>query len=159
MCKVTIHELKKAKKPVPGNTAGRPWTLFIMECVVSVDDNTKTDVRTVKTFEQEIFQQINAMKAEDKLTFEADKKPDGAVYEYTLKKAQKQGAGSRGQGSGGQTNRQCCLKVAVELERARSEVTGDVPTAKDIIATAEELLVWLEQSSPEGSASSKGGAK
>jgi hypothetical protein len=147
MCKVTIHELKKAKKPVPGNTDGRPWTLFIMECVVSVDENTKTDIRTVKTFEQEIFQQINAMQAGQKLTFEADKKPDGAVFEYTLKKdkAQKQGAGSKGQVSGGQTNRQCCLKVAVDLERARSGVTGDVPTAKEIIATAEELLVWLEQ--------------
>jgi hypothetical protein len=144
MCKVTIHELKKAKKPVTGDKEGRQWTLYIMECVVSVDENTKTDVRTVKTFEQEIFQQINAMQAGQKLTFEADKKPDGAVFEYTIKKPKAEFNHRGHKGTEGQTNRQCVLKVAVELERARSAVTGDVPTAKDIIATAEELLVWLE---------------
>lgn len=149
MCKVTIHEVKKAKKPVNSPPGVKPWTLFIMECVISVDANTKTDVRTVKTFEQDIYQQINTMQAGTTLTFEADKKPDGSVYEYTLKKdRQANGFRNRGGRNGsepfGPTNRQAALKVAVELHRAKSKEQGEVPTAAQIIETAEELLCWLE---------------
>jgi hypothetical protein len=148
MCKVTIHEVKKAKTPVKSPPGVKPWTLFIMECVISVDSNTKTDVRTVKTFEQDIYQQIHTMQAGTTLTFEAEKKPDGSVFEYTIKSQKASGYrtqhGRGGTEPFGPTNRQCCLKVAVDLERARSGESGEIPTTLKILETAEVLLQWLE---------------
>jgi hypothetical protein len=147
MCKVTIKELKTAKKPVTGVTDGKPWTLFIMECLVSIESNTSSDVRIVKTFEEDIFQQINTMPEGTTLTFDADKKPNGSVYEYTLKKPKspyRNKGGRNGTEPFGPTNRQCCLKVAVDLERARSGESGEIPTTLKILETAEVLLNWLE---------------
>lgn len=159
MCKVTIHELKKAKKPY--SKPGEDWVLFIMEAVISVDGNTKTDVRTVKTFEQEIFQQINALPAGQTLTFEADKKPDGAVFEYTLKKDKSGGRKTEdgGRRTGGQTNRQAALQMAYENAKMQAASTGDVPTIPEIIGNAEKLLAWLEVSPAAAPSQGKGGAK
>jgi Cu/Ag efflux pump CusA len=141
MCKVTIHELKTAKKPVPGVTDGKPWTLFIMECLVSIESNTSSDVRIVKTFEEDIFQQINTLPEGTTLTFEADKKPNGSVYEYTLKKPKspyRNKGGRNGTEPFGPTNRQAALKEACQ-------VSGVGCQAETVLVTADLFFQWLEQ--------------
>jgi hypothetical protein len=149
MCKVTIKKVEKIHKAATGATEGRSWTLHIMDCLISVDGSEKEAVRVVKTFEADIAQKINTLPEGQTLEFEAEKKPDGSVYEYMIKK---QGGGFRNRGGRngsepfGPTNRQQALKVAVELERAQSAISGEVPTALKILETAEVLLNWLNAS-------------
>jgi hypothetical protein len=150
MCKVTIKAVEKFLKGASGERDGKAWELHVFKCRVSVDGSEEEATRTCKTFDAGIAQKIKAMPEGHVLTFEAKKEGDCAPFDFMLVPERKQGF-SHQHGRGGwtepfgPTNRQCCLRVAVELERARSEVSGDVPTAKDIIATAEELLAWLEQ--------------
>jgi len=145
MCKVLIKEVRKIKKPAKSKDAEKPWTLHFFECLVSVDGSPEEAVRTVKTFEDDIAMQISSLDAGKTLEFEAKKEGDAAPFEFLIQKPKPPKAQGSFKGQAlGPTNRQCVLKVAVELNKARSEVTGDIPTAKEIIATAEELLVWLE---------------
>lgn len=147
MCKVTIKKVEKIKKPVTGNTDGTGWMLHIMECVVSVD-GSKEGVRTVKTFEDSIAQQVAKLEEGSELVFEATKKPAGSVYEYTLKlpKSSFRNRGGRNASEPfGPTNRQAALRYAVELERAQSATCDEIPTPAMILETAEKFLSWLEQ--------------
>ena len=144
MCKVLIKEVVKIKKAATGSKDGKTWSLHFFECRVSVDGSPEEAIRTVKTFEADIAEQIAKLDAGKTLEFEAKKEGDAAPFEFLIQKPKREKAGGFRPQAAGDSNRQCVLKVAVNLERARSEVTGDVPTAKDIIATAEELLVWLE---------------
>ncbi len=149
MCKVMIKKVEKIHRSATGATEGRSWTLHIMDCLISVDGSEKEAVRTVKTFDEEIAHKINTMPEGSTLTFEAEKKPDGSVYEYLIKKQggfRKQHGRGGGTDPFGPTNRQQALKVAVELHRARSMEQGEAPTALQIIETAEVLLNWLEAS-------------
>ena len=141
--------MKKILKPVDGNSDGRPWKLHIFECVVSVD-GSKDGVRVIKTFEEELARKVLMLDEGKELCFEAERRPAGSVYEYTLKRPKAAGGHRNRGGKGGAdpfgpTNRQAALRYAVELERAQSSQCDEIPTSAMILETAEKFLSWLEQ--------------
>lgn len=148
MCKVMIKKVEKILKGKSGEKDGKPWTLSLFQCVVEVDECGKDGSRLIKTFDAGIAKQISMMDdGAAPLVFEAKKQGEEAPFSYLLEPERSSFRNRGGKGGTepfGPTNRQCCLRVAVELERARSEATGDVPTAADILRTADELLGWLE---------------
>jgi len=140
MCKVTIKEVRKSVGPKSGVKDGKPWKLWIFECLVSVDGSAEEAVRTCKTFDEGIASSTLAGQ-----TFEAKKEGDSAPYSFLLQPEKKAGraAGFRQQGPR-ESNRQTALRYAVELERGRSVQSGEIPETKQILSTADQFLKWLE---------------
>lgn len=147
MCKVTIKKVEKIYPSVSGaRKDGSEWRLHIFDCLVSVDGDKRSAVRSVKTFVPELAQKIAQLDDGANEVFEADKEPVGKSFEYLVKHPKKSYRGKRGGQDQpyGPTNRQQALKVAVDLAAARASREGDVPTAGDILKEADELLSWLE---------------
>jgi hypothetical protein len=149
MCKLTIKKVEKAKKPVSGEKDGKPWTLYLMECLVQVDGKEPSAIRTVKTFDQWIYQQIMALEEGKTLEFEAKQEGESAPFQFLIVPEKARGNRQDGRGKAGgspaiHTNRQQALKLAVELERGRAMQSGDVPTPQEILRVADEFVAWLE---------------
>lgn len=145
MCKVTIKKVEKFLKGASGESNGKPWELHVFKCLVSVDGSSESAVRTCKTFDAGIAQQIKDLKDGQEVMFEAKQEGGQKPFDFLLQPERKrQKPEFKGQRSAGETNRQAALRIAVELERGRAVQSGDVPTSEQIIGTAEKFLKWLE---------------
>jgi hypothetical protein len=140
MCKLTILNLEKAKKPHADPSGD--WTLYLLECLVKVDGADPSAVRMVKTFDKDVYQQIMKLDEGKELTFEAEMEGEKPNTTFMIKKPKK--ATTRRAAAKGPTNRQTALSIAVELERARSSEDGELPTPERILVVADTFLQWLE---------------
>lgn len=147
MCKVTIKKVVASKDPKSGAKDGKPWTLWVFECLVSVDGSGEEAVRTCKTFDEKVAQNIESFAAGKtaQVVFEAKKEGDAAPFSFMLIPEKKggKGGGARQQAPG-ESNRQSALRYAVELERGRSVQSGYVPSSDEILEMAGKFLAWLE---------------
>lgn len=152
MCKIVVREIVSGPvaREIPKKNGEGSFTAYRVEAKASVDmgdgEGFKKGLATIETTNTKIR---DRMVAADGHEFEAHRLNLSGGTVFAVKTADNPGFSfpRRSGGSYGapaRSDRQVALEYAVGLERARQCAPDEVPSAEQILKTAEQFLGFLE---------------